>query len=298
MRTARKFCTKFTVDGAVSTAKFSSDARYLVIASDRVTCHDMESGEVVFDGPVQSHFAPQWSHEHPLLHAHRTTRNSVIIDPETGRQISNAINTKYQMFASAFSRNDELLATGGWDYTASIWNVRSSTIAVSPVKVQGVVRGLQFSPDDTRLLVVEGTPQFVTDQPPEDAAASIWRLRQPLSRHTFHPENGRVSWVATTETGDRTVVGITGSEKAVLLDRNLNQLGEFDCDRRRFFHGFAISPDRSRLFVGGQEGLVWCFGMESQDEIWGPVDIGKRCYSFRLSNDGNTCLPVPIWPVF
>ncbi len=275
-----------SVEGPLKGVAFSFDGQFVVATGKKVTCWKMAEDEVVFEGVTYGEFSPALSQNDSRIHTLVNATATQVIDLGTGARIGDSIAHKYLCSASAFAPIGDWLAIGGWDYKVNILDTKDDSRAISPIHTNAIPRYLSFAPNNQSLLVVSGSSQFVTNAPAEDASIGVWDLAAKFSQQLFTSSSSRMLWSAVSRDGNTFVV--TNDKGAInFLDRELNLLRVCQPPGiSNYAHGLALTPDGSRLLIGDGNGDICCIDVSSGEPLWGPLKLGVRGYSYRLSHSG------------
>jgi WD40 repeat protein len=151
-------------EGAVDTVAISPDAKTVLVGSEKgVRLHDATSGRLI---------------------AHLEGHGSIV-----GRR--GCVVT-----ATAFSPDSQILATGGQDRTARLWDATTGEPRGRPLQHEGLVRALAFSPDG-RVLLTGG----------QDRTARLWDVNTGALRVPPLVHRDTVSCLAFAADGRNVLTG-------------------------------------------------------------------------------------------
>lgn len=275
-----------SVEGPLKSAAFSFDGQFVVATGKKVTCWKLAADEVVFEGGTYGEFLPALSQNDARIHTLVSAAATQVVDLATGVRIGDSIAHKYLCSASAFAPIGDWLAIGGWDYKVNILDTKDDFQAISPIHTNAIPRYLNFAPNNQSLLVVSGSSQFVTNAPAEGASIGVWDLTAKFSQQLFSSSSARPLWSAVSRDGK--TFAVTNDKGAInFLDRELNLLRVcHPPGLSNYAHGLALTPDGSRLLIGDGNGNICCIDVSSGEVLWGPLKLGVRGYSYRLSHRG------------
>ena len=176
------------------------------------------------------------------------------------------------VFTAAVSPDGQLMATGGWDRTVTLWNVETQTVHRSLKGHTGEIYVLAFSPDG-KFLVSGGADNWI--EHPESAARNtdgelVFIMKEGIS-HFFTPDENHIDktarvWEVATGNNIATLENPSqvravafspdGHHVAAASNEHVNlwhtetwqNMAELDV---RKVTSIAFSPDGSRLATGG-----------------------------------------------
>jgi len=142
----------------------------------------------------------------------------------------------------AFSRDGNILASGGWDNAISLWDVATGRkLAVLQGHTLGV-SALSFAPDGKTLF--SASP---------DGTVKLWDIASKKSTHTLHAHSTTVYALAISPNGK--TIAAAGADRLIdLWDAGtLANVASYD---DTFVVSLAFSPDGKRLASGNSEGEI------------------------------------------
>jgi WD40 repeat protein len=183
------------------------------------------------------------------------------LDGEKPRRHTSLGGFTSYVFAVAFSRDGQRIATGGWDKTVKIWDVATGDEIRTLTGHTGFVQDLAFSPDG-RTLVSAG----------EDRAVKLWEVATGREIGTFRGHANFAMAVAFHPEGDRLASGgADGDLKVWSVSTSLPVVMDTGC----YVWSLAFSRDGSKLATS--PGMI---GNDFSVKLWNPL-TGERISSFR-----------------
>ena len=213
------------------------------------------------------------------------------------------------VFAAAVSPDGQLMATGGWDRTVTLWNVETQTVYRSLKGHTGEIYVLAFSPDG-KFLVSGGADNWI--EHPESAARNtdgelVFIMKEGKS-HFFTPDENHIDktarvWevatgknIATLEnpsqvravafSPDGHHIAAASNEHVNLWDTGTWQkTATFDA---RKVTSIEFSPDGTRLATGGTlpEQTIRLWGVETGNLVAEFSGHNSQVESLAFSPDG------------
>ncbi|MFI9030696.1 TIR domain-containing protein [Streptomyces sp. NPDC053560] len=192
-------------------------------------------------------------------------------DGEYQRQFD--ANTEH-VWALAFSRDGELLATANDDDTVGVWNLRSSGGHVTTLAEHaGRVRSIAFRHDSERLAT--GC---------DDSVVRIWDVRGGSIRHTLRGHQDRVYGVAFGH--DDSWVASAGWDGDVIVWRGGAEALRMRGSGERLW-ALAAHPSRPLLAAAGDDRVIRIRDAETGAEVHALSGHTGRVLSLAFSPDGS-----------
>ena len=194
----------------------------------------------------------------------------------------------------AFSPGGAILATGGADGTARLWDVRDRRLIYTFRISHTAVRAVAFSPDGQALATAgpDGAARL-WDVAPRRAAgpqgtarrsrlASYGQIGSPLVTGS-----GRVTDVAFNPSGTLLATAGTGGNARLWDVRTHHQIHAFKASRTGALYSVAFSPDGTLLATAGADGTVRLWDVRTHHQIHAmKASRTGALYSVAFSPDG------------
>jgi len=225
--------------------------------------------------------------------------------------------------SAAVSPDETLVATGSWDHSAKIWDIKSGhALRKLEGGHVGYINSVEFSPDNAELLTAS-----------DDATARLWDVKTGKPTQTvFRGHTARVLSATFSPDGAR-VLTVSGDKSAILWDRATGQrvleplkghdwavfCGQFSADGKRVITGsqdktaiiwnaetgeklvtlqghsagvtsVAFSPDGKRVITGSQDNTAKLWDSKTGKEILSLPGHTQEVTSVSFSPDGRNVL--------
>lgn len=209
--------------------------------------------------------------------ATQTTEEKILEPSETIRlyeQVAN-INRVPVITCIDLEKNGRLLAIGGDDCIVRLWDVQAKGFIRELQEHLDWVRGLAFSPDQTRLATVGQDGQIkLWDVQNGALVRSLKGSVRGTQKVLFHP-NGSQFAVCGFEKNVRVYDAATGN-----LLKTLETHGTSN-------KAIAFSPDGSLLAVGGRTGVIRVWKTSDYQQLTDLKGDGRRVHTVAFSLDGS-----------
>jgi WD40 repeat protein len=264
----------------VQCVAWSSDSKRLATgSSDRtVKIWDVARRDPILpDESVASYFATAFSSDNQLI-ALGSTRDGYVKlwNLSTGLELASFDESGSAIRCAAFSRDNELLATGV-DHTVELWNVATGGFIRTLRGHTGNVRSMDFSPD--RKLMISGG---------EDRTLKLWDVSSGQELASLEADGADNHYRAIFSPDGKNIASACRDGSVNLWDvytRSVIRRFIGHSDRVR---AIAFSPDGRRLATGGSDNTIRLWDVASGRELrkLGQSDIVNRA---AFSMDGG-CL--------
>lgn len=191
------------------------------------------------------------------------------------------------LYAVSFSPDGSRLATGGFDYTAKIWDASTHQLLLTLKTEEKDVYDVAWSPDGTRL-VTSGTTDVIVWDPV--TGQKVQTLAGELVGHTEGNFLG-VGRVDFSPDGSRLAVGNQDGLPKV-WDLKSGEPVFSLVGHTKICRPIAYSPDGKLLATGGHDGLVKIWDAQSGKELMSFQSPGPIVYGVDFSPDGNRLVEV------
>ncbi|MFI5782926.1 WD40 repeat domain-containing serine/threonine protein kinase [Nocardia sp. NPDC051570] len=199
------------------------------------------------------------------LRAHKSSESPVTATPQPPIPDGSLTAHAGEVFSVAFSPDGTLLATGHFDRTVRLWNMRTRQPDGPPLTGHtDLVRSVAFSPNGTLL----ATGSF-------DGTVRLWNMRTrqldgpPLTGHT-----GFVNSVTFSPDGTCLASGGSGAGETVRLwnmaTRQLDGQLSPAVDDNTGVRSVTFSPDGTRLVAAGNGNAVWVWNAHTRQPDGAP----------------------------
>ncbi|MDR0337862.1 MAG: WD40 repeat domain-containing protein, partial [Planctomycetaceae bacterium] len=209
--------------------------------------------------------------------ATQTTEQKILDASETIRlyeQIAN-INRVPVITCIDLEKNGRLLAIGGDDCVVRLWDVQAKGFIRELQEHLDWVRGLAFSPDQSRLATVGQDGQIkLWDVQNGTLVRSLKGSIRGTQKVLFHP-NGSQFAVCGFEKNVRIYDTTTGNLLKTLETHGANN------------KAIAFSPDGSLLAVGGRTGVIRVWQTSDYQQLTDLKGDGRRVHTVAFSPNGS-----------
>ena len=219
------------------------------------------------------------------------------------------VTPEQPVFAAAVSPDGQLMATGGWDRTVTLWNVESQTVYRTLKGHTGEIYVLAFSPDG-KFLVSGGADNWI--EQPESVARNtggelVFIMKEGKS-HFFTPDENHIDKTARVwevATGKNVATLENPSQvRAVAFSPDGHHIAAASNEHVNLWHSgtwqnlaaldvrqvtsIAFSPDGTRLATGGTlpEQTIRLWGVESGNLVAEFSGHKSKVESLAFSPDG------------
>jgi len=209
----------------------------------------------------------------------------IVLDLQTGQTLHTLPGHKDNALCVAWSSDGKLIATGGADGFARLWNAETGALAASFASKQGAVDDIAFSADGKRVVCAHG-----------DTTAAVWsiedtatpkritlftghtrryphrddRIKSGLWTHTriaISPDGTLVATAADhfgSSQGERGLRGILGGPSCDVLLWQADDGAEkraIESIPVTYIHDLAFSGDGTLLAAGGDDGAIYAWSV-------------------------------------
>jgi len=208
-----------------------------------------------------------------------------------------------------FSPNGQLLVSASNDLTLKVWNVSSGKLMQTLRGQGGPVRSVDFSPEQTRLLMSAGSGGLFSWDLAHAHEVMTFREEATPVDNQFTAHNDEILSAAFDRSGTRIVTASRDHTARVLeidpLRQEIRQIADLRDEPSVQAQGHSqgtlieggefvslslrTSADQSRLFVGGADGIIRIWNVPRAIEIGSIVGTGLNT-SFAISPDGRLVL--------
>ncbi len=180
--------------------------------------------------------------------------------------------------AVAFSPDGKTIATGSWDKTARLWDLKSGQPIGPTIQHQGAVRGVAFSPDGRWLATASN-----------DKSARVWDVAtgRPVGKPMEHHDE--VWSVAFSPIGRRVLTGCL-DRAARLWDTASGRLAGQPMEHSGAVYAVAFSPDGKTVLTGSWYNTARLWDTATGRPIGQPMLHSVWLQAVAFSPDGKTIL--------
>ena len=205
-----------------------------------------------------------------VLTAEEARRSTISIDIVVSRT-----NHEGSVLAAAFSPDGSLLATGGADRVAHLWNIPSGVRAATLSGHEGSVAAVAFSPDGQTL----ATGSY-------DGFARLWDVQAGDLLFEAEAHDGFIYALAFSPDGSLLATG--GADRAVhIWNADDGSLVKRITDPAGQVRAVAFSPDGSLLAAGGGDRVLRVWTSDGK-RVWTNKKHARSIRSIAFSPDGET----------
>ena len=199
-----------------------------------------------------------------------------LLDPINLAEIY-SFDTTASMTSIAFSADGSLLASGSWDETVKLWDVRSRTLVTTLKGHSDSVTSVAFSPDGTLLASGSGS---------DDKTVKLWDVRSRTLAATLKGHFGGVDSVAFSPDGTLLASG-SGDKTVRLWDVRSRTLVTTLKGHSDWVTSVAFSPDGSLLASGSWDETVKLWDVRSRTLVTTLKGHSDSVTSVAFSPDGS-----------
>ena len=190
-----------------------------------------------------------------------------------------SFETNEQMTSVAFNSDDSLLASGSWDKTVKLWDMRSRTLAMTLEGHSSSVHSVAFSPDG--LLLASGS---------WDKTVKLWDVRSRTLAMTLEGHSDGVESVAFSP--DSSLLASGSWDGTVKLWDVKSRALAATLEHSDFVTSVAFIPDGSLLASGSwdelqRNGTVKLWDVKSRTLVATLEGHSDRVLSIAFSPDGS-----------
>ncbi|MGB0715645.1 MAG: protein kinase domain-containing protein [Phycisphaerae bacterium] len=191
-----------------------------------------------------------------------------------GRPRSVGEHTRNGIRSVAYSPDGDLVASGGYDNTACIWDLKSSKLIHRLEGHEEVVTGVAFSPDQ-QLLATSAA----------NASVYVWDV---TNGQLIKKLAGHDSWLAGVRfSPDGTMLASYGGNSNLRLWRveDLSLIASLNGYTHDVW-GLDFSPDSTRIATSTGDGKIVVWSVSEQKRLWETKISEFGCWSIRYAPSG------------
>lgn len=273
---------KLSADGLIILGHRSVDVRKDDSFVDRLTdfcTWEAATGRILACWKPADHDSKdhQWSADGKVLVSGGTgekdpTRNLVMWDTSTGRELTALKGHRGAVSCLAFAPGDKTFASAGDDGTVRVWDVASATEQKLLKLSIGIPQIVHFAPDGQTLAISA-----------DNGSIQLWNLKTATPRATVRPAGTRVFWSEFSPDGK--VLAASLGDKSVHAwevpsGREIVSIAA----EGRYTHQLSFSPD-SKCLAFCNYGVVYLYNLARREKI-ALQQPGGSVWSVTFSPDG------------
>ena len=264
--------------GAVNTARFSPDGKWIVMASDnnRARTWDAQTGNWISE-PLAHESAvnsASFSPDGKWVVTASSDDTARVWDAGTSKPVSPPLQHKSTVHTALFSPDGKWVVTASDDMTARVWDAQTGQPVSPPIEHKGNVYSACFSPDGTRVVTAS-----------QDGTARVWDAAtgQPVTPPL--PHGGPVYSACFSPDGKR-VVTASDDATARVWDAQTGQPVTPPLRHQKTVNCADFSPDGNWVVTGSQDDTARVWDAQTGQPISPPLQNEGIVNATRFSPDG------------
>jgi WD40 repeat protein len=177
--------------------------------------------------------------------------------------------------ALAFSHDDSLLATGGWDSRIKLWRVLDKDLQRTLTGHRDWVNMVRFSPDDRQLVSCS-----------DDHTVRLWDVETGAQLDTYVGHASSLFDVAFAS-GGRSIASHCAEDGLVKIWSSSKTSDRAVLGTHRFIaFSVALAPDERTLASGDNVGEIRIWNFSTGQQLMSLRESEHQCLQLRYSHDG------------
>ncbi len=208
---------------------------------------------------------------------------AAVHETNSGQLITEMVGHRDTLYAAAFSPDEQIIATAGYDSEIMLWDAQSGSPLRTLSGHNGAIFELAFSPDGE--VLVSGCA---------DETVKVWQVESGERLDTLSQPEGEVYAVGVSPDGQHIIAGSSDNRLRVWRLESKSQGRINPIVATRFVDeapvtGFAITPEGDSLVIVSEAGNVKVIDTETWNQTAVLAPLGETASDIAISSDGATC---------